>query len=797
MDDLDFGVYCVVCDRAIPLASSPSFRAAGSVPPAPPPPPPPYAPPPVASTSNQPAPSTSQRSRTSDGSSAAAAAASAAPTRTKRSASTASSGTGAGLRRNKSTVKVHARTGGHGHGHAHGHRSHSHANLAGLAPLDPAKQARKAALAERRPSKAAKEEIIEVIAVHDGVSDDDGDDARHAAPQGIYCSEECRLVDEARNALALAHLGASPAAGAFGESALVGSGSPSSSSFASMRPTNAMVRRRSSGVSSAGFSSASSFAASRSNLSPIPSAAPTAAVARSDESTTSSFPFPPQPSSSAPPPSRSSGASTPIASSAPTPQPPPLLNFAARRRSRGHEATGGYSYRPSLMERVSSSEGRPVDRVGGQWLGADRGFSRPSSSGGDVTTRASRSSSIGSSGGGSRTHSADAGTRFGDSSGRPPSALASLRSITPLHEAPPSHSSAMSASPVRAAYLPRSNSAQPDLATSPLAHHSYLVGSAPTSSAPVPRRRGPSIGEPTVPESRPLDLSTASTRTSTGGVQRAQRSASSASLALMGTSLGKSHEPRAWAGPNRTASSASLSGFVAQGELTLPGSVPPPLPAVSSSATSTVIPAGSSPSPSSALHAPSSPSSTSSYAPSHSSAFSGHSSTAGSSEHHPSSSLGSTHAPPRGKSGSRGRHGPALTMTPSGTNLAAAGLDLHPTRPPPPSSNVVNAASANPALSYLKGADEPAKPSLPDPPAAHQRSFSWQQIPGVPTYSAYDVEGFRAAKASASTSTAGGARAAEREGREREGPMLPPPAPAPSRPGRKRLFYFSDEQGGE
>ncbi|GAA5851178.1 hypothetical protein JCM9279_007474 [Rhodotorula babjevae] len=794
MDDLDFGAYCVVCDRAIPLAASPSSRPAGSAPPAPPPPPPSFAPPPMASTSTStaPAPSTSQRSRTSDSSSAAAP----GPTRMKRSASTASSGAG-GLRRNKSTVKVHARAGGHGHGH----RSHSHANLAGLAPLDSAKQARKAALAERRPSKAAKEEIIEVIAVHDGVSDDDddADDARHAAPQGIYCSDECRRIDEARNALALAHL-ASPASSAFAESALAGAGSPSSSAASAVlrRPSDYMVRRRSSGVSSTGFSSASSFAASRSNLSPIHSAAPTAAVAHSDDSGSSSFPFPPQPSTSAPPPSRSSGASTPIAGSAPTPQAPPLLNFAARRRSRGHEATGGYSYRPSLMERVSSSEGRPLDRVGGQWLGADRGFSRPSSSAGDVTTRASRSSSIGSSGGASRTHSADTGVRHDSSSGRPPSALASLRSITPLHEAPSPHSSAMSASPARAAYLPRSHSAQPDLATSPLAHHSYLVGSAPGSSAPVTRRRGPSIGEPTVPEARPLELPSASLRTSSGFMQRPQRSASSASLALMGTSLGKSQEPRAWAGPNRTASSASLSGFMAHGELTLPGSVPPPLPAVSGSATSTVIPASSSPRHASARHAPSSPSSPSSYAPSHSSAFSGHSSTAGSSDHHPSSSLGSTHAPPRGKSGSRGRHGSGLTMTPSGTNLASAGLDPHPARPPPSSSNVVNAASANPALSYLKGGDEPAKPALPDPPAIHQRSFSWQQIPGVPTYPAYDVEGFRAAKASASISAVPGGVAADGgEGRQREGPMLPPVAPASARPGRKKLFYFSDEQGGE
>jgi len=167
-------------------------------------------------------------------------------------------------------------------------------------------------------------------------------------------------------------------------------------------------------------------------------------------------------------------------------------------------------------------------------------------------------------------------------------------------------------------------------------------------------------------------------------MQRTQRSASSASLALMGTSLGKSLEPRAWAGPNRTASSASLSGFTAQGELTLPGSGLPPPPPVSSSATSTVITASSSPRPALGRQAPSSPSSPSSYAPSHSSAFSGHSSTAGSSEHHPSSSLGSAHAPPRGKSGSRGRHGPALTMTPSGTVVPQGRRRPGQARPPRP-----------------------------------------------------------------------------------------------------------------
>lgn len=146
-------------------------------------------------------------------------------------------------------------------------------------------------------------------------------------------------------------------------------------------------------------------------------------------------------------------------------------------------------------------------------------------------------------------------------------------------------------------------------------------------------------------------------------------------------------------------------------------------------------------------------------------------------------------------------------MTPSVTNLAShASAEAHPNRPSP-TATIVNAASANPSLSHLKeGADEPAsKPSLPDPPAvqAHQRSFSWQHIPGVPTYAAYDVDAFRAARAA--SAEPGGAPSTGREvkGRkeeEQEGPMLPPPAPGPrgaGAQGRKRLFYFSDEHGGE
>ncbi|GAA5823900.1 hypothetical protein JCM3770_000333 [Rhodotorula araucariae] len=781
--DLEIDAYCVVCDRALPHGPASSSAAA-------PPPPPsfPAAHPTTredgigasaASTST--APSTSHRSRASDGG---------APRlkRTPSSTSTSTAGAGAGtgrsgaggaLRRNKSVGgKIHARTASHGHGH--GHRSHSHANLAALAPVDTAAKGKKAAaaLAERRPSKAAKEEVIEIIEL-------DGDDGgatgqEGAAPQGIYCSDECRRVDEVRNALALAHLGAGPPSWA---------DEPASSPHP---PFDAMARRRSSGLSSI-----SSFAPSRSNLSPIQSAVPTADVGQFDESI-GAFPFPPVAppslSSSGLPASRSAAFSAPPSTASPA---PPFLNFGARRRSRGHEVTGGYSYRPSLMERVSSSEGRATPG-GGVWLGVERGFSRPTSAA-DGALPGPRSASAG-----------------GDAmEGRPPSALASLRSMTPLADPAPFP---LSSSPARAAYQPSKTSpraepqrvlaTQPDLATSPLARHSFLVGSAPVPAAPVARRRGPSFGEPTLPEIRPLNLS--SSRPPSTGLQR--RSASSASLALMGSSLGKSYEPRPWVGPKRSESTASLSGFVALGEMSTSPVPPPP---VSSSSSSTVIPAGSSARRGSPAHPPSSPSSTSSYARSHSSAYSARSSTTGSSDH-PLSSLGSTHVHAslaagyaRTKSQSRGRSAAGLVMTPSATSLASSGAAGECAAPPgsirPLPSTVANAASTNPALSYLKADDGTKLPAPPPSQPPHQRSFSWQHIP---TYAAYDVDAFRAARASpASESFDRGARAAPGSGtgaglqrggdRPPEGEMPPPPVPPRAARDRKRLFYFSDEHGAE
>ncbi|BGP46360.1 hypothetical protein JCM10450v2_002202 [Rhodotorula kratochvilovae] len=771
--DLEIDAYCVVCDRALPAHAVPAGAPSSSSSAAAPPPPPSFpAANPVASTSTAPpAPpsSSSQRSRASDGSAPSAPAAAGAP-RLKRTGSSTSnstagsgrSGSGAALRRNKSLGKVHARGTS-----AHGHRSHSHANLVALAPIDAAGGGAagkgKKALAERRPSKAAKEEVVEIIEL------DADEDERGAAPQGIYCSDECRRIDEARNALTLAHLGAEPqySASPFAESALARA--DSSSSLGSHLPFDAMARRRSSGLSST-----SSFTPSRSNLSPIQSAAPSAAVGQFDDG---AFPFPPQVSSSSfggPPASRSAAYSAPAPTASSLPAHPPLLNFAARRRSRGHEVTGGYSYRPSLMERVSSSEGR-ASPGGGVWLGAERGFSRPASAveGAAVSgaPRAARSLSTGGGAGGmgARAQSSEALSAMEGYAAYQPK-------MSPRAE------------------LPRSLSAQPDLATSPLARHSFLVGSAPGPSASVPRRRGPSFGEPTLPETRPLELP--SSRPTSAGLQR--RSASSASLALMGTSLGRSYEPRPWAGPKRSESTASLSGLVVHGEMATPSPPPLPPPAVSSSSASTVIPANSSPRHRSPARPPSSPSSASSYAISHSSAFSARSSTAGSSDH-PSSSLGSTHAPARGKSQSRGRSAAGLVMTPSGTNLSSGASDAAPVRPPP--SAVANAASANPALSYLKG-DDASKPAPPPvAPPAHQRSFSWQHIPGVPTYAAYDVDAFRAARASPASSgergRAGADAASEKApALEQEGPMLPPPLPRQAKD-RKRLFYFSDEHGAE
>ncbi|PRQ74120.1 hypothetical protein AAT19DRAFT_15687 [Rhodotorula toruloides] len=554
-----------------------------------------------------------------------------------------------------------------------------------------------------------------------------------------------------------------------------------------------MSRRRSSGMSSYAQSSVVS------TLSPILSAAPTANLGGFDP-TSGAFPFPPQaPSSVSPQP--------PLPSTSPTVGSPMMLNFGARRRSRGAEALGSYPYRPSLMERVSSSDGvdESIGSAGGVWQGAERGFSRPGSSEGPLglpKTARSMSSGVGSLYGRSvrsaRTQSFDGLATLGEAGARDSARPTSHSLRSSSHFSQPSlasYSPSLAAHPEPEHTIPRAASAQPALATSPLARNSFVVGSAPHA-----RRSRASFGEPTLAETHPPPRAASTTparHINGSGPHRPQRSSSSASLALMGSSLGKSYERSPWAGPKRSDSVASLSGFVAQGEMAIPSApLPPP---VSASSASTVIPASTvrrrpshsdGRSPPRTAYSPSS-ASASSYAPSHSSAFSLRSSTAGSSDHpNLSSSAGSSH---KGRAGSTSRsRPPGLTMTPSGTNLVLAG---HPsasevtptssavaTRPAsttrlPPNATaapVANAASTNPSLLHLKS----DKPVL----APKDRSFSWDRIPGVTTYLALDVDSFRAERRKSDAALALG---------ERE-EMPPPPVPSARMKDRKKLFYFGD-----
>ncbi|BGP30386.1 hypothetical protein JCM10296v2_002140 [Rhodotorula toruloides] len=788
--DLDIEAYCTVCDRVVPAgAPAPSH---------------PTSPPaltrsdsgqPLASTSaSGTAPSTSARSRGSDASSTQA--------RPRRSGSTTSAGhppvanTGKGkatagaLRRNRSMNKAFHAGGAARHGHGHGHRSHSHTSLAALAPIGGGSGAPKKPPTERRSSKP-KEEVIEIVEVFDEPAsrDDPEDDDVAGGGYGLYCSEECRRIDEARNQLTLAHLGATPShASSSAGSSSAFARTDSFSSTTSDRPPPTMSRRRSSGMSSYAQSSVVS------TLSPIFSAAPTANLGAFDPSS-GAFPFPPQASSSVSP-------QPPLPSTSPTVGSPMMLNFGARRRSRGAEALGSYPYRPSLMERVSSSDGvgESVGSAGGVWQGPERGFSRPGSTEGPLglpKTARSMSSGMGSLYGRSvrsaRTQSFDGLATLGEAGTRDPARPTSHSLRSSSHLSQPSlasYSPSLAAHPEPEHTLPRSASAQPALATSPLARNSFIVGSAPHV-----RRSRASFGEPTLAETHPPPRAASTTparHINGSGSHRPQRSSSSASLALMGSSLGKSYERSPWAGLKRSDSVASLSGFVAQGEMAIPSApLPPP---VSASSASTVIPASTvrrRPSPSDARSPPRtaySPSSASasSYAPSHSSAFSLRSSTAGSSDHpNLSSSAGSSH---KGRAGSTSRtRPPGLTMTPSGTNLVLAG---HPsasevtptssataTRPAsttrlPPNAAAVpvaNAASTNPSLLHLK-CDKPAL-------APKDRSFSWDRIPGVTTYPALDVDSFRAERRKSD--------AAREE-------MPPPPVPSTRMKDRKKLFYFGD-----
>ena len=127
-------------------------------------------------------------------------------------------------------------------------------------------------------------------------------------PSSLYCSEDCRRIDELRSRLAFANLGSSASSSALSRGPSHDS-HWSEPSQVSDQVSMMMSRRRSSGIS-----------------------------ARSNTSNQSDY-F-----------SQLQQAST----SVPEESPLPALDFSTRRSSRGSE--GGYSYRPSLVGRMNESE---------------------------------------------------------------------------------------------------------------------------------------------------------------------------------------------------------------------------------------------------------------------------------------------------------------------------------------------------------------------------------------------------------------------------------------------------------
>ncbi|GAA5881990.1 hypothetical protein JCM1840_002090 [Sporobolomyces johnsonii] len=801
--NFDLEAYCIVCDRAIdpnrplPPPSPPPSAFSSAATPAPPPP------------SNA---SSSARSTTSGPSAPKLKRTSSAHSTTSAGAGGASSkgASGTALKRNRSTGRLH---------HAAGHRkSHSHTNLHGLAPMTtavpPEGKSKKAAAAVER-EKGSKPDKGDAA-----VDKDDRVQACEPA-SALYCSEECRRIDEARNQLALSHLGSSNSSSMpyFASASAPPTPDHAGPSFPSM------ARRRSSGVSSGASASLAISSAGERGLSPILSAAPTSNNVN-QHAESPSFPFPavsaspaasPTLGPSAPPmPSRlssSSLASHSISHShsqsmsqtlSQQGAPPPLLNFSSRRQSRSAHSSGAYSYRPSLMERVPSADGvAPSTSV-------------PLYAGGGLMTRGARSMSTNSSGSGSgffaRTRSTDGIAGMGSAEmgddrerdgrhptvHRPPSALSSLRSMTPISSTPSisptrprppialaRHSDHVSSSLRESSSLSRPSSRNVSHDPPP-----PIVGSAPAS-----RARGLSFGEPTtellypVPTSRPPPSH--------------HRSSSSASLALLGSSLSKAQERGgSWAGPTRSESTAGLSGLVALGAMASPAtSSTTPLPPSSSSTASTLIPA-----PSTSYRdrgAASSPSSTSSFAHSHSSARTSSSrrSTAASSDHHPpfaalSSSVGVGESLVRTRSGSSTRVKHGLTMTPSASHL--------------PSATTTTSELSSSPNPHSTAAPPNPNPTATAPATNPTRTWSWSAL-HVPTYPALDVSEFRAQKDREKKQQQqqllekrerDGDGDADRDSRrsgeeEGDGAMLMLPPPVPPRAQRKRLFYFSDAGDAE
>lgn len=602
-------------------------------------------------------------------------------------------------------------------------------------------------------------------------------------PSSLYCSEDCRRIDEMRSRLAFAQLGPRPTAPAVQVRHDEGAWRAHEGTE---QVSLMMSRRRSSGVSQ-----------------------------RSSNSTQSTDYI--------------THPAYPIADAVPS------IDFSTRRSSRGSE--GGYSYRPNLNGRLASS-----DETGGlSWThGRNRASTDSLASMGDVDER---SSSYGK--------STVPVRRQLTAPVRPPSALSSLRFMTPISAA----QSVPRSSPQRPPPLTRSNTdfhlssevlARGRLVSPPMPSPRVLEGAPGRSESDPGRDRrasqdGLDMPPPPAPSSQLTREALSSSYISANTTPRnPTRSLSSASLALMGTSLtSKSYVPASydrsgWGGPKRSESTASLSGLVAVGRMTSTSSHPMQVPSTTfrsrgSSSSISHLPASS---PSSA--------SNSSFAHSHSSARS----TSGSSDYYPHDR--NAPSPPRSASKTRRGVKGGLLMTP--------GSSLPLSQPSRESLDSLDRATSDrvhahepswgdertPTQSYNSGRDgerdrtvrrraedagkpvtasmpkrthflDPARSSSPsrrlllanptrrstspglsrrNPSLSHlydaaleeqvkvvpgRKNWSWDQL-HVPTYAALDVDRVREAKASA------GAVAEQGEGVAREAPRE-----------KKRLFFFNTD----
>ncbi|GAA5926377.1 uncharacterized protein JCM15063_000261 [Sporobolomyces koalae] len=860
--DFDVELYCIICDRRIdpnstsrptPLAAStasataplPSPRLADSdsvnTAPAPP------NPTPSSSKSHHP-PAAPKLRRTGSGNSNASSGGPKPP----------SAGATGALKRNKSSGKVHHAAGG-----AH-RKNHSHANLHGLAAMTGQGKRIPVVAAGPAADKSAARQL-ERDKHKARLRDAEEDSDRADSTSTLYCSEECKRIDEARNQLQLAHLGRSDSS----SSAPFPWSSPSSDGLSrSDDPYASMSRRRSSGVSSNASTTYAFSSAGERGLSPILSAAPTSNPSAYSES--NGYPFP---SLSSPPAGDSGGslnysmfahASNSSLNSLPSqqsyPGPAPLLNFSSRRQARGAQSSGAYSYRPSLMERVHSTD------------------SVESGASDRVMSRTARSLSIGtggfSAGMYNRVKSIDGLAAMGRSDSessdregrqaphhRPPSALSSLRSMTPISTEPPisssarsrpslassrysepaslspragdrpptariasdtqaiAHSRSRSRSRTRQSQrdgLPRRARSRPPPASNPLVAGSDppgpIVGSLPTAFG-----REVSSGSPTMTTSllRPVPVSPDS-------LLAARRSQSSASLALLSSSVSKSLDHRTggfplWSGLKRTDSTAGLSGLMAVGEITTPSVPASPLPPSTSSSTSTYIPASATyqhrtqpPRPrrpsSTHSHPHSSPSSaTSSFAPSQSSVVTSSSSrrsTAASSDHwqqavasSAGSNVGQSSGMHRTRSGSSSRPDRSLNANGSNSGTSSHRIKQGGLTMTPSSTNLTNIAPPSTATRTQPSLAPPV-PSTAAPVQGNgngtgstgpaSRTWSWTNL-HVPTYQALDVNEFRARRDRAEKGSAEAEPRSDSAAGEAEVPTL--------RKERKRLFYFSDAGG--